>query len=158
MKQTTIRILKESGWYPKRKIDIKDLTKLYEKKEFEIFPKAKKFLEEYGMLNVYSNINPKIPESDIVKYKFSRNTLNTTNMIPALESMLSRDYVREYEEEYVEEKLVVVGSLGGHESLMISESGRLFTENGFVGNNAEEFWDRILNYGVVTSWLEWNCN
>ena len=147
--------MRRAGWYPNRKIDVTELIKLYEKKGFEIFPAAKKFLEEYGMLDVYCPINPKIPEEDIIKYNFNRYYLYTTNKVKGLNGLLSRDYVIEYEEEYVEEKLVVVGSLAGHQYLMISESGKLFTEYGFFGNNAEEFWDRILNYGIVTEWSQW---
>lgn len=157
MKETTIEILKEAGWHPNRKIDITELVILYEKKGFEMFLAAKKFLEEYGMLDVYSPINPKIPEEDIIKYNFRRYDFNTTNMTNFLNGMLERDYVTEYEEDYVEEKLVIVGSLSNrHQYLMISESGKLFTEYGFFGNNAEEFWDRILNYDIVTNWMQWD--
>ncbi len=156
MKETTVEILKKAGWYPNRKIDITELIELYEKRGFEIFPAAKKFLEKYGLLDVYCPINPKYPEEDIIKYHFSRYYLYTTNMISGLNGMLSRDYISEYEEEYVEEKLVVVGSLNKHQDLMISESGKLFTEYGFYGNNAEEFWDRILNHSIVTQWTQWD--
>ncbi|AAK81620.1 hypothetical protein BJV85_000201 [Clostridium acetobutylicum] len=156
MKEKTIEILKKSGWHPNRKIDITDLVVYYEKRGFEIFPEAKKFLEEFGMIDVYCPINPRIPEEDIKKYHFNRYDLYTTNMIKSLNGMLSRDCISEYEEEYVEEKLVVVGSLNGNQYLMISESGKMFTEHGFFGNNAEEFWDRILNYDIVTNWMQWD--
>lgn len=157
MKERTIGVLRKAGWYPNRKIDITELTKLYEKKGFEMFPAAKAFLEEYGMLNVYlPKIRPGVSDEYVKKYKLSKFYVYTTNETEALNCNLSRDYISEYEEEYVEEKLVVVGSLDGEQDLMISESGKLFTQYGFYGNNAEEFWDRILNYDFFTEWTQWD--
>lgn len=156
MKETTIEILKEAGWYPNRKIDISILIESYEKRGFEMFSSAKDFLEEYGMLDVYTPVDPKHIDKELVQYGYGKFKLNSTRVDNYIvRGSISREYVAEYEEEYVEEKLVVVGSLAGHQYLMISESGKLFTEYGFFGNNAEEFWDRILNYGIVTEWSQW---
>jgi len=157
MKESTIEILKKAGWYPNRKIDVIELIELYEKKGFEIFPKAKAFLEEYGMLNVYlPTIRPGVSDEYVEKHKLHKFDLYNTNMIRYLNGGLSRETISEYEEDYVEEKLVVVASLAKHEYLMISESGKLFTEYGFWGNNAEEFWDRILNYEFSIQWIHWD--
>ena len=132
MKESTIEILKKAGWYPNRKIDVIELIELYEKKGFEIFPKAKAFLEEYGMLNVYlpRRIRPGVSDEYDEAHKFK---LYTTNMTSYLNGQLSRETISEYEEDYVEEKLVVVGSLEGEQYLMISESGMLFADYGFFG-------------------------
>lgn len=157
MKENTIMILRKAGWYPNRKIEITDLIKHYEEKGFEMFPAAKRFVEEYGMLDIYLPIDPKIPEEDIKRYGFNRFTFHTTNISDAIIKgfLSSRDYVREYEE-YIEEKLVIVGKLIDNNAiLMISESGKLFTEYGFFGNNADEFWDRLIGGDTVINWEAW---
>lgn len=158
MKKNTINILKRAKWYPNRKIDITQLSLSYEKKGFEIFPTARKFIEEYGMLNIYlPKIRYGVSKEYIEKYELTKFTLHSTDVTNSIvNGLMSRSYVEEYES-YIEEKLVVVGSLtDGHQYLMISESGKLFTENGFYGNNPEEFWDRLINYENITFWVEWD--
>lgn len=120
---------------------------------------AKKFIKEYGMLEIYlPNVRPGGSEEYIENHNLSKFTLHTTNMVNSfVNGLMSRDYVDEYEE-YVEEKLVIVGKLAdAHQYLMISESEKLFTEYGFFGSNAEEFWDRLINdgAGIFTSWVHW---
>ncbi|HEX9060100.1 MAG TPA: SUKH-3 domain-containing protein [Clostridia bacterium] len=157
MKESTIKLLKEAGWYPNRKIDITELVVDYEKNGFEMFHAAKSFIEEYGGLDInLSKKRPGVSEDYIEKFELKKFTLHTTNMTEYIIKGLTRDYVNEYEEEYIEEKLVAVGILAdGHATLMISESGKMFTEYGFYGNSPEEFWDRLLNYDLATGWVEW---
>ena len=131
MKETTIEILKKAGWYPNRKIDITDLVVNYEKRGFEMFSEAKKFLQEYGLLDIYSPIDPKLIDKDLIKYGYDGFKLNTTKVDQyIITGSLSRDYVIEYEEDYVEEKLVMVGALtDGHKYLMMFDpkDGKLTT-------------------------------
>jgi len=77
-----------------------------------MFSEAKKILEEYGMLDIYSPINPKLINKNLIKYGYDGFKLNTTKVDQyIITGSLSRDYVSEYEEDYVEEKLVMIGAL-----------------------------------------------
>ena len=109
-----------------------------------MFPAILKFIEEYGMPEIRAPISSKIPEADIIRYGFDRFVNHTTNMTKyIINGLTSKNYVEEYEE-YVDEKLVTLSKLvDGYAILMISESGRLFTEYGFLGNTVEEFWDLL---------------
>lgn len=158
MEEKTVEVLKKAGWYPNRKIDISKLLVCYKKKGFDVFPAAIKFIEEFGMLEIRSPISSKISDKDILRYGFDRFENHTTDLTKyIINGLTSRSYVEEYEE-YVEEKLVIVGKLvDGHATLMISESGRFFTEYGFFGKSIEEFWDRLIcqGHGHITNWEVW---
>lgn len=45
--------LRKAGWYEGRKIDLTKYEEEYAKLGLEIFPAARKFLEEYGELHFY---------------------------------------------------------------------------------------------------------
>lgn len=44
--------LKKAGWYEDRKIDITEQVKFLENLGYEVFDAAKKFMEEYGELDI----------------------------------------------------------------------------------------------------------
>lgn len=158
MQEKTIEVLIKAGWYPNRKIDISELLIHYERKGFDMFPAAKKFIEEYGMLNIYiEKSRPGVSDEYVERYKLEKFTLHTTDMTKfIITGLASRSNVEKYEQ-YIEEKLVLVGSLTDHhQDLMISESGRMFTEFGFWGNSAEEFWDRLIDGVGCTNWEAWD--
>ncbi|WP_283688853.1 SUKH-3 domain-containing protein [Clostridium perfringens] len=52
MEKKTFEILKKVGWYEGRKIDIEEIVKFLESKGYYVHKKAKKFIEEFGMLNI----------------------------------------------------------------------------------------------------------
>ena len=45
-------ILVRAGWFENRKIDITDYVKILESAGYEVFDAARKFLEEFGELNI----------------------------------------------------------------------------------------------------------
>ena len=44
--------LKRAGWYPGRKIDIRDQIEFLESNEYQIFDAGVKFMEEFGKLHI----------------------------------------------------------------------------------------------------------
>lgn len=155
MTDKTCGILKKYGWHPGRKVAIDVLVNKLEERGFEVFEAAKRFIEEYGMLDIDLPINPKIPESDIVKYGFKRTKYHTTDIEKVITGFISRDTVKQVEN-IVDEKIVIVGELyDGNALLLISESGKMFTEHGFFGNNSDEFWDKLTNNEINTLWEVW---
>ena len=50
--------LKKAGWYEGRKIDLSKYEEAYAKIGCELFPAARKFLEEYGDLGQHRTMPP----------------------------------------------------------------------------------------------------
>ncbi|AEV69955.1 SUKH-3 domain-containing protein [Acetivibrio clariflavus] len=140
--QSTKELLIKSGWYENRKIDTTELERLIESRGFKVFPKVKEFLQEYGMLEFRIH-HPDIKSEVIV---------HNTNPIQALGDAGDRRIVAQFEE-LAKEELVIVGELHNRNLfLMISETGKVFCDNGKHGNNFEEALESILNYKSCMAW------
>ncbi|MEK0224259.1 SUKH-3 domain-containing protein [Bacillus proteolyticus] len=129
----TIEELKKAGWYEGRKIDISENVKFLEERGFEVVESAKKFMEEFGELRI--NVEKIRPDGLVI----SKHTTCIKEVIGVLDSSCFGL------EDYIDEKLIPVGSL--HDfglNLFISESGRLFKSTGWVGDNALEAFDNII--------------
>ncbi|SFK07479.1 MULTISPECIES: SUKH-3 domain-containing protein [unclassified Bacillus (in: firmicutes)] len=130
----TIEELKKAGWYEGRKIDISKNVKFLEERGFEVFESAKKFMEEFGELQ----INVEKIWSDGSK-AISEHTTCIKEVIGMLDSSFFSL------EDFIDDKVIPVGALYDLEiDLYISESERLFKSTGWVGDNALEALDNII--------------
>lgn len=145
MEKKTVEILKEAGWYEGRKIDIKEIIKFLESKGCYVHEKAKKFIEEFGMLNIEAPTQ--FSEEIIKKYDFPKYDKHTTDIYDLLGGAIDAEYSEQYEDD-TEEKLVIVGALDDNNLyIMISESGKVYCDTGKLGDNFEEAWDTMLTPG-----------
>lgn len=145
MEKKTIEILKEAGWYKERKIDIKEIVEFLELRGFNIHEKAKRFIEEFGMLDIKSPTWATLEE--LKSSNFTACDKHTTDIYEVFDGVLDSTDSEQFEED-AEEKLVIVG-LACNENiyLMISESGKVYCDTGKLGDNVEEAWDTLLNVG-----------
>ena len=151
MEKKTVEILKEGGWYEGRKIDIEEIVKFLESKGCYIHEKAKKFIEEFGMLNIEAPTQ--FSEEIIKKYDFPKYEKHTTDIYRVFRGAFDSEYPEQFED-YTEEKLVVVGEICDENlNLMIAESGKLYCETGKLGDDFDEAWDVILrSKGKIIGW------
>lgn len=146
MEKKTMEILKEAGWYEGRKIEALKIYLFLESRGFYIHEKAKSFIEEYGMLNIKAPTQ--FSEEIIKSYNFPEYDNHTTDIYNLLGETIDAEYSEQYED-YVKEKLVIVGALDDNNLyIMVSESGKVYCDTGKLGENFEEAWDTILTPGV----------
>ncbi|MCM3700719.1 SUKH-3 domain-containing protein [Paenibacillus macerans] len=128
----TLKILRDSGWYEGRNIDIKEIKEDLEQLGYVVFPKVEDFLREFGDLVVEDTVNEEIHNTSI---RFT-------------------NYYRhggfKYEEKYAGEKLVPVGMIDSENlMLLVSESGKVYCSTGKLGDTAIEAWDHLISgYGM----------
>jgi len=142
----TIEVLKNSGWYEGRKIDISENVKFLQERGFEVVESAKKFMEEFGELK----INVEEIDEDGTKDVSMHSTCikETIGVLNSLHFGL---------EEYVNEKVMLIGSLYDFEiNLYISESGGIFKSIGWVGDSVWEAFDNIINEKGTIIWDKFN--
>ena len=138
----TIEELKKAGWYEGRKIDISETVKFLEERGFEVFESAKKFMEEFGELQ----INVEKIWSDGSK-QISEHTTCIKEVIGVLNSSFFGL------EDYIDEKVIPIGSLYNFEiNLYISESGRMFKSIGWVGDNVLEALENVILEKETVIW------
>lgn len=82
MSDKTIQILKEAGWYENRNIDIENLVRFLSERGFEVFPSVKKFLKEFGMLNIKVPTNA--TDEYIERHNFRKYDGHKTDIYSAL--------------------------------------------------------------------------
>lgn len=133
--------LSKAGWYEGRKIDITDNVKFLESLGYYVFDAAKKFMEEYGELEItdeYIGYKNKIyadQHTTCIKklfytpQKYDLDDKVGENTIPVL---------MEYYEVYV----------------YIAESGKFYRDVGLLYENSDELWDSIYteNGVFILSW------
>lgn len=135
MSKETLKILRNSGWYEGRSIDIKEIEENLEQIGYVVFPEVDKFLKEFGDLMIEDTINDE--------------THNT--------SVRFTDYdiygSFKEEEKYAQEKLVPVGMIDSNFLvLFVSESGKVYCSTGKLGDNATEAWERLIAGNGVKPW------
>lgn len=133
----SIRRIKEAGWEENRNIDIKDIECIFKDRKIEIFPSTKKFLSEFGMLNI-----------EFPKPGSLFNTVEKINFNPfnAIGDCLDGEYFKDIEEEYkdkIGEKVNPIGETDrGNLILLITPTEKFygFTDGCLVkyGDNTEE--------------------
>ena len=139
--EKTLEILKEAGWYEGRKIDITEMVSDLEKNGFVVFDTARRFMEEFGRLNV--EYRTELPSGKV--YIGRHITINANNT-KWLEKMHNLD-------KYLDEKTIYMGCLGGGELFFyITESGKIITPIGFMGNDPWEFWENVFFRKTSMPW------
>lgn len=137
MEETTIKYLREAGWYEGRKVDITDMVKLLEEDGYVVFDAAKHFLEEFGDLEI------EIGEEFRGRIRMREHS-----------TVIDEDFIDmggsiPLKEEYVPVAIVYEGEM----SVWISESGKFYLDRGWVGDSAEEMWDHVISYkGKLVLW------
>lgn len=142
----TIEVLKNSGWYEGRKIDITENLEFLKERGFEVFESARKFMEEFGELKINVEKNRKDGTTKVSKH--STCIKETIGVLKASNFGLDR---------YTREKAMLIGSLYNFEiNLYISESGRIFDSMGWDGDSVWEAFDNIINEKGIIIWDKFN--
>ena len=121
MNEKSKEILKEAGWYEGRAINIDYLISECKEENIQIFTSVEKFLKEFG--NIVIKNKEGYPYHEFDEPIFYSEVLSKT----------------------VGEPVMYVGITQGHMlDLYISKSGKVYDDQGLLGNNIYEAWDYIL--------------
>lgn len=133
-------MLKDAGWYEGRKIDISAIERHYKEYGFEVFPEVKKFLEEFGMLEI------------LVEYKNGKKQVHSTNPLKVVGDYFCHGKFSA-EEYYAGERLVPVGQCcDGNLLLYVSELGKIYHDTGKCGDTFWEGWECLINKQGLVDW------
>ena len=133
----TITQLKNSGWYPKRKVDISQLINNLKSRGFPLFDKAEKFYQEFfGLCGITSyGIKWEILNDDILD-EYTPDILEDSDFRYRIPS-----------EAYLPVCIYYNYPPYNGDSFYITETGKFFCETGkLVGNNALEFFNSLFKY------------
>ncbi|WP_406798397.1 MULTISPECIES: SUKH-3 domain-containing protein [Brevibacillus] len=135
MSKETLKILRDSGWYEGRSIDIKEIEENLKRLGYIVFPEVKNFLKEFGNLVIEDSINDE--------------THNTSIRFTNYDNYGSF----KSEEKYAGESLVPVGMIdSGYLVLFVSESGKVYCSTGKLGDNSIEAWENLISGGGGKPW------
>lgn len=136
-------VLAEAGWYEGRKIDVNGLELYLNQWGYEMFPKVREFLEEYGELSIV------LPRPIGIGRKEDR----THTYVKKAIADCYKNGSFNAEEKYARERLVPVGETSNEYLIIfVSESGKFYHNTGKIGDNAEEAWSHIINKTTFKPW------
>lgn len=128
--------LKKAGWYEGRKIDITEQVKFLESLGYDVFDAAKKFMEEYG-------------ELDINDKSMFRGKVHIDHHTTCIKDLFHGHPIRGIEkydlDEEVGQKTIPVVIFSEQAYIYISEDGNFYTDQGLLSCNSDELWNG--NYG-----------
>ena len=144
--------LRKAGWYEGRKIDLTKYEEAYAEVGCELFPAARKFLEEYGDLDIQD------------KYISTATYENGDHFIVINRSLIDVAYcccprdlkLEEMVDELFHQKILRVGAIDhGNIDIYISEDGRFFVNwyfDGLWAENSDQLWNEYYgeDYGRAT--------
>ncbi|AVP61229.1 SUKH-3 domain-containing protein [Clostridium sporogenes] len=142
------KILARAGWFENRKIDITNQVKILENAGYEVFDAAKKFMEEFGELNIVAKYIDAFEEEDYdehttcykeMQYYYERNT--------------------NYNEKVGEPTIPICELYSGEYIVCISESGKFFISEGMRAKDTCDFWNSILGEykGGFLRWIDYKA-
>ena len=142
--------LRKAGWYEERKIDLSKYEEAYAKIGCEMFPAARKFLEEYGNLHFYDKYEAlDLEDGYCIKEISTELVYCCSRRDNELEEMVY---------ELFGQKILRVGLIDhGNIFIYISEDGRFFVNWHSVGlwaENSDQLWNEY--YGEDYGWATWN--
>lgn len=142
--------LRKAGWYEGRKIDLTKYEEAYAKIGCELFPAARKFLEEYGDLHFYD----KCEALDLKKgYYINESSTELVYCCSRRDNELE-----EMVENLFGQKTLRVGLIDcGNIYISISEDGRFFVNwyfDGLRAENSDQLWNEY--YGEDYGWELWD--
>lgn len=138
--------LRKAGWYEGRKIDVTKYEEKLRKEGYELFPAARKFLEEFGDLYIAD----KYEALDVKKgycIKESRIELPYCCGCPQVEEKVKQ---------LTGQRILMVGAIDcGEIYIYISEDGKFYTDwynSGLLAENSEQLWNEYYgeDYGGAT--------
>jgi len=140
-------ILTRAGWFENRKIDIINYVKILESAGYEVFDAAKKFLEEFGELNIIAKYID-LGEEEYDKHSTCFEDLN-----------YYFKYDTNYDEEVGERTIPVCKLHRGEYIVCISESGEFFVSEGMWAKDSDNFWNGILGEykGGFLNWIDYKA-
>ena len=145
--------LRKAGWYEGRKIDLTKYEEAYAEVGCKLFPAARKFLEEYGDLDIQD------------KYISTATYENGDHFIVINRSLIDVAYCcypRDLElekmvDELFHQKILRVGAIDhGNIDIYISEDGRFFVNwyfDGLWAENSDQLWNEY--YGEEYGRASW---
>lgn len=135
--------LKKAGWYKDRKIDITEQVKFLENLGYEVFDAAKKFMEEYGELDICDRF---------IGYKNSIGKSHNTTCIKDLFAHIPNREIEKYDlDEEVGQKTIPVIIFSGEVYVYVAEDGKFYRDLGLLSESSDEIWND--NYGDVSHFL-----
>lgn len=144
MKETTKEILRKFGWYEERDVNIDAIIKYYETGTDIVFEPVKKFLREFGFLE----ISLKKPFCWTDKYGHKNHAICYNNIdINPINPVFPTFFADEVEEmeEAANERMLEVGTTEcGMYKLAVSESGKVYYDGGLLADNFDDAWDKII--------------
>lgn len=124
--------LKKAGWYEDRKIDITEQVKFLENLGYEVFDAAKKFMEEYG-------------ELDINDKSMFMGKIHIDHHTTCIKDLFYGHPIRGIEkydiDEEVGQKTIPVVIFSDQVYIYISEDGKLYTNRGLKAYESNELWN-----------------
>ena len=147
MKDTTKEILRKFGWYEGRDVNIDAIIKYYETGTDIVFEPVKKFLREFGFLRIDTE---DLINYDTDKYGNRMKEIDTReidiNPINFIIKKYYNDQMKDLEEEF-NEKMMEVGIIeSGMYRLAVSENGKVYYEEGFLADNFDDAWDKLVEH------------
>lgn len=141
MSDEVMIVLKKSGWFEGREIDITENIKFLESKGFVVFDSARKFMKMYGELDI--NVERKRIDGHI---KISEHTTCISKVIGLLDSScFGLENFIDHDNKFIEENVIPIGVLYNHEiTLYISESEKFYLQIGWIGDNVNEALENII--------------
>ena len=145
--------LRKAGWYEGRKIDLTKYEEAYAKIGCELFPAARKFLEEYGDLDIQDKyISPVKDKNGNPTTSINRSLINVANCCSRRDNELE-EMVRNL----FGQKVLKVGLIDcGNIYIFISEDGRFFVNwyfDGLWAENSDQLWNEY--YGEEYGRASW---
>ena len=145
--------LRKAGWYEGRKIDLSKYEEAYAEVGCKLFPAARKFLEEYGDLDIQD------------KYISTATYENGDHFIVINRSLIDVAYccyprnleLEKMVDELFHQKILRVGAIDhGNIDIYISEDGRFFVNwyfDGLWAENSDQLWNEY--YGEEYGRASW---
>lgn len=125
--KNTLEILEQAGWYEGRKIDISGIEENLKSIGYKLSEEAREFLREFGKLTIIDNDKRMHSTDESFGDYFKHSKFK-------------------WVENYAGENMVLVGEIyDGNMLLFISDSGKVCSETGKLGDNGLEAFDRLLS-------------
>ena len=137
--------LEKAGWYEGRKIDISEQVRFLESLGYEVFDAARKFMEEYGELD--------ITDKSYSEYKGDKYHIREDHHTTCIKEILWFNKKSDLDEK-VRQKTIPVVVFSDEEYMFISEDGKFYIDIGLCCENSDDLWND--QYGDVDHFvLRW---
>ncbi|NFG61455.1 MULTISPECIES: SUKH-3 domain-containing protein [unclassified Clostridium] len=145
------KILTRAGWVENRKIDITNQVKILEGVGYKVFDAARRFIEEFGELDIIAKYIDFLGEEDYDEH--------TTKIDKMGYLKNSKNVMKNYYEKVGERIIPICKLYSGEYIVCISESGKFFISEGMWAKDTDDFWNSILGeyQGVFLDWIDYKA-